>query len=1063
MDRITFWLNLGPPRPLRLLLWLFLVWVRFHLLNLHCQPFFTSTDALHVHRSPIWTQGPVSATDAVDSSGPAQQAHRYSRDQLLAAKATCVYLDPALISRLRVLSLGYNLPRRPSCRGGRRKRHRIEVVNSTRPLHPAAVPPDATPRHPRPLGCNPSNLIAVPLQNCDTLPNQLCVCLFDAQSVDISTKRSEICSFISDYDADVVLLTDTLLRESGEDAKCRDLTPPGHKLFSFPRSHCSTAKRGGDFAFIVKDSLCDRCSIAKRGGDLTFIVKDSLCDHCSTAKRGGDFSFIVKDSMCDHCSVAKQGRGFAFIIEDSLCNHCSTTVSFPFPHTTFELAQVTLGVNKQRVSLCSVYRPLPSKTYKMTDLCFFDELPLFLENCVDDQNSIITAGDFNFHFEDSSYPNTKKPISFSKPIHTVKFESIRFIHKINMEDFSVDTANGSTPNISLPDLNRHLSQILDKHSRVCQRKVRQRRPSPWYSSVADRLRELKRERRRAERRWRSPRSTIHKQLYVTAKQKVTDLVHDAKTSFYSVVVYSSATCEELFHNMTTFLGKTNNPSLLSVRDFQQLPRIFSDFFKNKVLSARNSFSPVTQKNDDCRPTFSGTPFLSFTPVSEQFVKKIILQTVPKTSVLGPIPAKLLYKSLEVLLPSITKILNESLTSGTVPSNFKIAVVKALLKKPSLDPNELKNYRPISNILFLSKLLKKLGSHLSTHNLFIIHQSAYRSGHSTEIVLLRILNGLLTSLDGNKISVLLLLDLSAAFDTIEHQILLSRLNHDLGIRGTALNWFRSYLSDRIQYVLIDDQKPRETSLDFGVPQGSVLYPVLFILCTTRLTCLIETHSIRHEMFANDTQLNHSESPENYSDLVRSLFDCVKETGLWMEENKLKLNNDKTKVIRFSSLSSVNTTLQHLQTIFLSNTDVKFAGTVRSLSFIFDSDLSIKHISKTCKAAYIEIRRISSIRQYLTGDAIKTLVNSRILTRVDYCYSLLASYPQTVFKSLQEVQNSAAKLILKSRTAEHAKRLLKQLHWLPIEQRIKYKTVRLCYQIITETSSQYLADCPDLRPF
>ena len=224
MDRTTFWLNLGPPPPLRLFLWLFLVWVRFHLLNLHCQPFFTSTDALHVHRSPIWTQGPVSAIDAVNSSRPAQEAHRYSRDQLLAAKATCVYLDPALICRLRVLSLGYNLPRRRSCRGGRRKRHRTEVINSTRPLHPEAVPPDATPRHPRPLGRNPSNLIAVPLQNCDTLPNQLCVCLFNAQSVDNSKKRSEICSFISDNDADVILLTETWLRESGDDAKCRDLT-----------------------------------------------------------------------------------------------------------------------------------------------------------------------------------------------------------------------------------------------------------------------------------------------------------------------------------------------------------------------------------------------------------------------------------------------------------------------------------------------------------------------------------------------------------------------------------------------------------------------------------------------------------------------------------------------------------------------------------------------------------------------------------------------------------------------------------------------------------------------
>ena len=119
---------------------------------------------------------------------------------------------------------------------------------------------------------------------------------------------------------------------------------------------------------------------------------------------------------------------------------------------------------------------------------------------------------------------------------------------------------------------------------------------------------------------------------------------------------------------------------------------------------------------------------------------------------------------------------------------------------------------------------------------------------------------------------------------------------------------------------------------------------------------------------------------------------------------------------------------------------------------------QHIIKTCKAAYIEITRITSIRQYLTEDATKTLVSSCILSRLDYCNSLLAGYPQTVIKP-QQVQNSAAKLIFKSRTAEHAKPLLKQ----PIEQRIKYKTVCLCYQIITGTSPQYLADGPDLRPF
>jgi len=177
---------------------------------------------------------------------------------------------------------------------------------------------------------------------------------------------------------------------------------------------------------------------------------------------------------------------------------------------------------------------------------------------------------------------------------------------------------------------------------------------------------------------------------------------------------------------------------------------------------------VIQKNNNCQLTFSGTAFLSFIPVSKQFVanKIIIFQTILKTLVLDPIPIKLLYKTLEVILPTITNILSESLTSGTALTEFNPAVVNHLLKKPSLDTNELKIYRPICNLPFLSKLLEKLVlqqlvSHLSTHNLVRIHQSAYRCPHSTETVLLRILNDLLSSLDDSKISILLLLDLSAA--------------------------------------------------------------------------------------------------------------------------------------------------------------------------------------------------------------------------------------------------------------------------------------------------------------
>ena len=231
------------------------------------------------------------------------------------------------------------------------------------------------------------------------------------------------------------------------------------------------------------------------------------------------------------------------------------------------------------------------------------------------------------------------------------------------------------------------------------------------------------------------------------------------------------------------------------------PIVFSDYFTEKIRTIRNNFPPPNPTA--CPDTsFTGNPLLTFEPVTEEFVLKIINSASAKSCELDPIPTTLLYENLDILLLTITNIINTSLTTGIVPRDLKIAIVKPLLKKPSLDKNLLKNYRPISNLPFLSKILEKvvlhkLLYHLQENNLSNHFQSAYQAGHSTETVLLCIVNNVLSTLVNDNISVLLLLDLSAAFDTTDHQILLSHLNSVLGIQSTALQWFQPYLSDRYQ--------------------------------------------------------------------------------------------------------------------------------------------------------------------------------------------------------------------------------------------------------------------------
>ena len=155
------------------------------------------------------------------------------------------------------------------------------------------------------------------------------------------------------------------------------------------------------------------------------------------------------------------------------------------------------------------------------------------------------------------------------------------------------------------------------------------------------------------------------------------------------------------------------------------------------------------------------------------------------------------------------------------------------------------------------------------------------------------NHILCTGDEDKISLLLLLDLSTAFDTFDHEILLSRLGSFFGIRSTSLFWFRSYLYERTQFVTVQDNRTSIAPLDFGVTQGSVLGPVLFILYTTPLPLIIEILSVNQEMFADDTQLCKSVPPTDYDSMILSLQTCTADVKDWMLENKLKLNDEKKK--------------------------------------------------------------------------------------------------------------------------------------------------------------------------
>ena len=376
-------------------------------------------------------------------------------------------------------------------------------------------------------------------------------------------------------------------------------------------------------------------------------------------------------------------------------------------------------------------------------------------------------------------------------------------------------------------------------------------------------------------------------------------MHTAKCKFYTERIALASSSKEL-HQIVNTLSNRHPPEMLpTIYPIADLPSIFIKHFTNKVEKLRANIASEHITSTLVTGTTAAT-FSSFEKVSQLTVKECILNSAPKSCELDPIPSKLLIECLDCILPSLTDLFNSSLASGIFPQCFKSALFTPILKKRCLDHNDLNNYRPVSNLCFIAKILEKLflsqvSSYLNSHNLYNTCQSAYRPGHSTETALLKVVNDLFLSLNKGNISVLALLDFSSAFDTIDHIILVHHLHTDFGFTDTVLQWFSSYLTDRTHYVSLCNHCSDFAPVHSGVPQGSVLGPILFTMYIKPLSAIIGSHSIIHHSFADDLQLQMSAPPDRISELLHSMQSCISDVKAWATANMLKLNDSKTELM------------------------------------------------------------------------------------------------------------------------------------------------------------------------
>ena len=345
--------------------------------------------------------------------------------------------------------------------------------------------------------------------------------------------------------------------------------------------------------------------------------------------------------------------------------------------------------------------------------------------------------------------------------------------------------------------------------------------------------------------------------------------------------------------------------------------------------------------------------------------------------------------------------------------------------------------------------------------YIVKQLACKLGHSRETALPSIKNDVHLSLAQGEATVVVLLDQSAAVDTIDHGTLPECLTSWYGVGGVVFELFKSYLSDCLQCVKIGFILSGAKKLLCGVPQGSALGPILVSLYTTPLS-KSHSESSRHRfsLFADDTQLYVHFTHKNVSHAFDRLERCLEDVKKWLSANKLKLNPDKTEFIVFGSK------IQHekLNKSFPVNILGNFLSpvrVVRNLGVWLDSDFSFSgHVQNICKSCFAQIRDLKCLRGYLTHHATLMAANALVGSQLDYCNSLFRSLSALDLRKLQCVQNNLARIVTNTTKYSHITPVRKILQWLPIEHRSIFKTALLVYNFLNCGHPKYFS--PFLKP-